>query len=151
MACQNLTVLWDVYNSCTWHFMIWLKKFTSPVMKMTCQTLLLLLNTLGQRQNGRYFPDDIFECIYLKENVWIPIIISLKFVPKSPINNIPALVHIMAWRQPGYKPLSEPMMVRLPTYICVTRPQWIKRFINIWYDMWGNISNKPCISAASNG
>ena len=59
-------------------------------------------------------------------NVWIPIEISLKFVPKSPINNIPALVQIMAWRCSGNKPLSEPMMVRLPTHICVTRPQWVK-------------------------
>ena len=32
----------------------------------------------------------------------------------------------MSWRQPGEKPLSEPMMVRLPTYICVNRPQWVK-------------------------
>ena len=49
--------------------------------------------------------------------------ISLTFVPKGQINNIPALVHIMAWRHPGDKPLSEPMMVRLLTDICVTRPQ----------------------------
>ena len=49
----------------------------------------------------------------------------MKFVPKGPINNIPALVQIMAWRRPGDKPLSEPMMVSLPTYICVTRPQWV--------------------------
>ena len=45
---------------------------------------------------------------------------------KGPINNIPALVQIMAWRRPGDKPLSEPMMVRLPTHICDTRPQWVK-------------------------
>ena len=32
----------------------------------------------------------------------------------------------MAWRRPGDKPLSEPMMVILPTHICVTRPQWVK-------------------------
>ena len=31
----------------------------------------------------------------------------------------------MAWRRSGDKPLSEPMMVRLPTHICVTRPQWV--------------------------
>ena len=43
--------------------------------------------------------------------------ISLKFVPKGPINNIPALVQIMAWRQPGDKPLSEEMMVNLLTYM----------------------------------
>ena len=32
----------------------------------------------------------------------------------------------MAWRRPGDKPLSEPMMVCLPTHICVARPQWVK-------------------------
>ena len=81
--------------------------------------------TLRPRQNGRHFPDDIFKCIFLNENVWISINISLKFLPEGPINNIPALVQMMAWRQPGDKPLSEPMMVRLPTHICVTRPQWV--------------------------
>ena len=49
----------------------------------------------------------------------------MKFVPKGPINNIPALVQIMAWRRPGDKPLSEPIMVSLPTHICVTRHQWV--------------------------
>ena len=49
------------------------------------------------------------------------------FVPKGPINNIPALVQIMAWRRVGNKPLSEPMLVSLPTHICVTRPQWVKQ------------------------
>ena len=67
----------------------------------------------------------IFKCIILYENVWIPIWISLKFVPKGPINNIPALVQTMTWRRPGDKPLSEPMIVRLPTHICVTQPQWV--------------------------
>ena len=64
---------------------------------------LNVFNTLRLRQNGRHFADDIFKCIFLNENVWIPIEISLKFVPKDPINNIPALVQIMAWRQPGDK------------------------------------------------
>ena len=82
-------------------------------------------NTLGPRQNGRHFADDIFKCIFVNENVWIPIKISLKFVPKGPINNMPALVQIMAWGRAGDKPLSEPMMVSLPTHICITRPQWV--------------------------
>ena len=82
-------------------------------------------NTLRPGQNGRHFADDIFKCIFLNKNVWIPIKISLKFVPKGPINNIPALVQIMAWHRSGDKPLSETMMVRLPTHICVTRPQWV--------------------------
>ena len=79
-------------------------------------------NILRPRQYGRHFADDIFKCISLNENVWIPVEISLKYVPKGPINNIPALVQIMAWRRSGENPLSEPMMVGLPTHICVTRP-----------------------------
>ena len=83
------------------------------------------INTLRLRQNGRHFADDVFKCIFLNENVWISIKFSLKFVPKGPIYNNPALVQIMAWRLSGDKPLSEPMMVSLLTHICVTRPQWV--------------------------
>ena len=83
------------------------------------------VNTLRPRQNGRRFADDTFRRIFLNENVKISIKISLKFVPKDPINNNPALVQIMAWRLSGDKPLSEPMMVSLLTHICVTQPQWV--------------------------
>ena len=96
------------------------------------------INTLRPRQNGRHFADNIFKCIFLNENVWIPIKISLKFVPKGPVNNIPALVQIMAWRRPGDKSLSEPMMVGLTTHICVTRPQWVKPLVwdlIYWYSI----------------
>ena len=65
------------------------------------------------------------KCIFLDENVWIPIEISLKFVPKGSINNNPALLQIMAWRRPGDKPLAEPMMFSSLTHICVTRPQGV--------------------------
>ena len=41
--------------------------------------------------------------------------------------NIPAVGQIMAWRRPGDKPLSEPMMVIFVTHICVTRPQWVNQ------------------------
>ena len=81
-------------------------------------------NTLRPRQNGCHFPDDILKCIFLMKMYKFKI--SLKFVPHGPINNIPALDQIMAWRRQGDKPLSEPMMVWLPTYICVARPQWVK-------------------------
>ena len=62
------------------------------------------------RQNGRRFADDTFKRIFLNENVRISIKISLKFVPKGPINNNPALVQKMAWRRSGDKPLSEPIV-----------------------------------------
>ena len=90
-----------------------------------------VVNTLRPRQNGRHFPDDIFKWIFLNENVWISMNISLKCVPRGPINNIPTLVQVMAWCRSGDKPLSEPMIVRLPTHICVTRPQWVKKQSNI--------------------
>ena len=53
---------------------------------------------------------DIFKCIFLNENYRIPIQISLIFVRRSPIDNKPALVQVMAWRRIGDKPLLEPMM-----------------------------------------
>ena len=55
-------------------------------------SLFFILNTLRPRQNGRHFPDDIFKWIFFNENVLISIKISLTFVPKGQINNIPALV-----------------------------------------------------------
>ena len=74
---------------------------------------------------GRETPDDILKWIFMNENVGASIKISLKSVPIGTINNIPALVQIMDWRLPGDKLLSEPMMVKLLTHICVTRPQWV--------------------------
>ena len=50
------------------------------------------LNILKPRQDGHHFPEDIFKCIFLNENVQISIKIALKFVPNVPIDNIPALV-----------------------------------------------------------
>ena len=85
-----------------------------------------LINTLRPRQNGRHVADDTFNRIFVNTNVRISFKFPLKFVPKGPINNIPALVQIMAWRLPGDKPFSELVMVSLLTYICVTRPQWVK-------------------------
>ena len=93
-----------------------------------------VLTHWGRYKNGRHFPDDIFKCIFLNESVWISIKFSLKFVPKGPIDNIPALVQIMAWRRSGDKPLSEPMMVSLLTHLCVTRPQWVKPGFRVLLD-----------------
>ena len=56
--------------------------------------------------------DDIFKCIFLNENDRIPIEISLKFIPRSPIDNEPAFVRVLAWRRRGDKPLPEPMLTQ---------------------------------------
>ena len=116
--------------------------------RMTCTVYpMVCINTLRPRQDGRHFADNIFKCIFLNENVWIPIKNSLKFVPKGPINNIPTLVQIMAWRRSGDKTLSEPMMVSSLTHICVTRPQWVntKRCIFFTQSDWLGCKNNDGI------
>ena len=66
---------------------------------------------------------------------------SLKFVPKGPNKNIPALVQIMVWRWAGDKPLSEPVMVSLLMHICVIRPQWVSRIL---INLLTNLFFSPC-------
>ena len=91
---------WSCLNGTTISFYIFSNKFRET-----------RVNTLRLSQNGHHFANDIFKCIFLNENVWISIKISPKFIHKGPIDNIPGLVQRMAWRRPGDKPLSEPMMV----------------------------------------
>ena len=98
-------------------------------------------NTLGPIQNGRHFPDDLFKWIFLNQNVWISIKISLRYVPKGPINDITALVQIMAWCRSGNKPLSEPIIVRLLKHTCATRHQWL----NGWsYSLYITLYQECC-------
>ena len=139
---------------------------------------------------------------FLKWNDIISIKISLKYVTRGPIHNIPALVQITAWLRPSNVtgdplhsraactqpcnvntfshahcshgarlceqwghgcvnngarlcasdrlcrgspvnvPLSETMMARLPTYICVTRPQCVnKTHLNVLFAKCGSFSS----------
>ena len=125
------------------------KKFSSQIiLAMACRFVFLIshashsngdskhvhsFNTLRPRQDDHRFPNNTFERIFLNENIIILIKISLTVVLYGPINNIPSLVQIMAWRRSGDKPLSEPMMGRSPTHICVTRPQWVKWYNRTYY------------------
>ena len=93
-------------------------------------------NSLRPRPNGRHFADDIFKCIFLNEDVSIFIKISLKFIRKGPINTIPAFVKLMAWHWTDDKPLSEPIIVRLPMHICSTWSQRVNKCLvpkSTWY------------------
>ena len=56
---------------------------------------------------------------------------------KAPMNNNPTLVQIMAWGRPGDKPLSEQMKVRLPTHICISRPQWVNHLLRVHFTCIG--------------
>ena len=116
---QNTQIFFLVFA----FFLFWFTKEVCCVDSYL--TFIACINSFRPRLHRCPFADDIFKCIFSNENEWILPRISLKFVPKVLINNIPALVQIMAWRRPGDKPLSEPMMVSLLTHICVTRPQWV--------------------------
>ena len=51
--------------------------------------------------------DNNFKCIFLNDIDRILIRISLKFVARSPVDNKPALVQVMACRRTGEKPLPK--------------------------------------------
>ena len=61
-----------------------------------CQPISSPINSSPPGENGRYFTDDIFRGNFVIERFCILIKISLKFVPKVPIDNNPPLVEIMA-------------------------------------------------------
>ena len=133
----------------TCHFLHW--NSTLYLLNYVMTTFLILItlwgwDTLRLRQKGHHFPDNIFKCIFLNENVWISIKISLMFVPEDPINNIPALVQIITWRRPADKPLSEPMMApHWGIYDRVTWPQWVNCFYMLFSIQKGQLeqlSNK---------
>ena len=69
-----------------------------------------MLTHLPLNKMAAILADDNFKCIFVNENDKIPIWISLKFVPRSPIDNKAPLVQVMAWRRRGDKPLPEPML-----------------------------------------
>ena len=93
---------------------------------ITCQMFTIISWSDSQQQSlstphwlicSTHFPldkmaailsDNIFKCIFLYENYRIPILISPKLVPRSSIDNKPALVQVMAWHRTGDKPLPEP-------------------------------------------
>ena len=80
------------------------------------------INSFPLGQNGRHFADDTLRCIVLKKNAWILIKISLNFVSKGSVNNIPALVQIMAWCRISDRSLSEPMLTLLTD---ASRARWV--------------------------
>ena len=112
------------FGPCLWQGRIWIP-FTISVWinGIRCKyiSMFVFFNTLRPRQNGRHFSDDIFKRTFLNENDRILIQISLKFVPRSPIDNNPALVRIMAWHLNQW-------WLSLMTHKCVIQPQCVNKF-----------------------
>ena len=117
------------YHSCAASDGAWWSRDTVVTTPTCIHSLLVNIQRhIDARTKFTPFRRRYFQMHSLQWNVGILIKFSMKFVPKGPINNIPALVQIMAWRRPGDKPLSEPLMARLAAHICVTRPQRVKKY-----------------------
>ena len=79
-----LNQYWLIINKVLWH---------SPANNFLKVVLMRLhFHSSPPGQNGCHFTDDTFRCIFVNEKFCILIKISKKFVPKGPIDNIPALV-----------------------------------------------------------
>ena len=88
--------------------------------------LSVFLTPLPLDKMADILADDIFKWIFLNENDRIPIQISLKFVPRSSVDNKQASVQVTAWRWTGDTSLPEPMLTHFTdAYICGTRGIWV--------------------------
>ena len=93
-AVRHQAITWSNIDQVLWHHMSSPNDnesnkldggFRSVCFIHTC--MVANFNTLRPRHNRRNFADDIFKCIFLNENVWIPTKVPLKFVPKCPIDS----------------------------------------------------------------
>ena len=84
----HLSELWSVY--CKYFGQKWSRdNGIALYISFTCSRAT---NSSPPGQNDRHFADDIFICIFMNGKFCILLKISLKFVPKGPIDNNPALV-----------------------------------------------------------
>ena len=152
MVCNDLSTthakIKHIFHACKWtEILIFLWRYTDPVSTVREKNYSATINftsswfhvcierkrktrqftNLSREKNDRHFADDIFkQQIFLNEKVRFLTKISLKFVPKGPFHNNPALVLIMAWRRIGDKPLSETMLTWITdAYICGTGGRWV--------------------------
>ena len=124
-ACKMFSTRAPFINSCLTDIRAWIINYIHclvwDVITHPCMTSTWFISVNSSRpgQNGYRFADDIFRCIFVNEKFCILIKISLKFIPKGPIDNNPELVYIMAWRRIGDMLLSEPMLAKFTdAYMC---------------------------------
>ena len=111
-----------IHVTCRWPFLTLLRRKLGTLRYIASTSRLILswllksstasLTHWDHDKMAAILADNIFKCIFLNENDRIVISISLKFVPRSPIDNKAALVQVMAWHWTGDKPLSEPMLTQ---------------------------------------
>ena len=113
-------------------------------IKATLKMFISVLTHWGQDKM-----DAIWQTTFSSAFSWMKMFeFELKFhwglFLRDPINNIPALVQIMAWYLRGDKPLSEPMMGSLLMHICVPLPQWVN---SLWHSsaIWQHRSGSTLV------
>ena len=103
--------LWHCFIPCLifilQHTRMYLIPFPSPPI------IYDRINSSPPGQNGRHFTDVILNAFSWMKSFLFLIQISLRFVPKDPINNNSALFQVTACRRTGDKPLPEPMLTQL--------------------------------------
>ena len=100
MSFQNCSSFFYIYNEPKTHIkhILLVYDTRSCIENDSLYVSWHLLNTVRPKQNYWHFTDEIFKCIFFNKNVWISLTFSLKFVPNVPIDNILAMVQIMARR-----------------------------------------------------
>ena len=74
---------------------------------------LISINSSLPGQNVRHFADDILKDIFVNEKLRVVNRISLKFVPKGPIDYKSSIIQVMAWSRPGdNKPFPEAILTQ---------------------------------------
>ena len=97
---------------CSWNWFK-LERMTTNYISIILNILMVMEFVFFRIQANPFLPDSIENCLTFSRFDW----------------NVPALVQIMAWRRPGDKPLSEPMMLISLTHICVTSLNELITFI----------------------
>ena len=80
---------------------IWKQVFLLAATELHPINILHIYHDMEPKLNVRHFADDIFKSSFLNENIWIWIKISVKFVSKGQINDVPVLVQILALTNDG--------------------------------------------------
>ena len=76
----------------SWYLVIYFIFVNTKPVVIQIWKLWLIITHPSPGQHGRHFADSVFKCIFVNEKFCISIKISLKFVPKGPVENNPALV-----------------------------------------------------------
>ena len=80
--------------NCNWSKNIFIQQYSCEYTFCHWWLCLFKFHWVSTLNPDHHLADDIFKCIFLNENIWILIWISVKFVPMDSIDNKSALVQM---------------------------------------------------------